>query len=126
TSDRRLKTNIRPIEGLAIIDRLFGKRYQWTSTGQDDFGLIAQEVEAVLPEAVVTDSKTGYKAVKYSNLVAPLIEASKELHEMCKDDRRRIASLETENAKLKADVEELREQMRKIMEHLEGRLGGGK
>lgn len=41
-------------------------------------GVIAQEVEKVFPEAVMTDSK-GMKSVAYGNLVAPLIEAIKEL-----------------------------------------------
>jgi hypothetical protein len=44
-----------------------------------DVGVIAQEVEAVLPEIVATRN-TGYKAVRYEKLVALLIEAVKELN----------------------------------------------
>ena len=45
-----------------------------------DIGVIAQEVEAVLPE-VVTTRDNGYKAVKYEKLVALLIQSNKELLE---------------------------------------------
>jgi len=42
-------------------------------------GLIAQEVEKVIPEVVSTDKADGYKSVEYSNMVAVLVEAVKEL-----------------------------------------------
>ena len=45
-----------------------------------DVGVIAQEIEAVLPE-VVTERDNGYKAVNYQKLTALLIEAVKELKE---------------------------------------------
>jgi hypothetical protein len=45
-----------------------------------DIGVIAQEIEAVLPE-VVTTRDNGYKAVKYEKLVALLIQSNKELLE---------------------------------------------
>ena len=41
--------------------------------------VIAQEVEKVFPEIVSTNNK-GYKSVEYGNLVAPLIEAIRELN----------------------------------------------
>jgi hypothetical protein len=52
-----------------------GKRRDQLATTQ--VGIIAQEVEAVLPEAVTTD-ETGYKSVRYDNLIPLLIEAIKE------------------------------------------------
>ena len=48
-----------------------------------DVGVIAQEVEKVLPE-LVSDRENGYKAVKYDKLTAVLIEAVKELSERVK------------------------------------------
>jgi hypothetical protein len=92
SSDERLKENIRPIENaLGIIEQLNGVRYEWTQDyidnhggedgyfiRKDDVGMIAQEVEAVLPELVV-DRNDGYKAMKYDRLVAVLIQAVKEL-----------------------------------------------
>lgn len=66
-----------------------------------DMGVIAQEVEKVFPEAVVTDEVTGYKSVAYSKLVAPLIEAVKELAGNDDKQSRDIASLKEENQMLK-------------------------
>lgn len=57
-------------------------------------GVIAQEVEKVFPELVSTDEQ-GRKKVEYEGLIAPLIEAVKELDE-------RVRSLETEIAALRA------------------------
>jgi len=56
-------------------------------------GVIAQEVEKVFPELVTTDEQ-GRKKVEYEGLIAPLIEAVKELDE-------RVRSLETEIAVLR-------------------------
>ena len=47
-------------------------------------GVIAQEVEAILPEIVAT-RKTGIKAVRYDKIVPLLIEAVKELSDKLKD-----------------------------------------
>lgn len=83
SSDRRLKNNIKPIaNALAIIDQLGGYSYDWNNkqdvyTGHD-YGVIAQEVEAVMPELVTTRAN-GYKAVKYERLIPLLIQAIKEL-----------------------------------------------
>ena len=79
-SDERLKSNIRPIENaLDIVCSLQGKIY--TKGGKDDqIGLIAQEVEKLLPQMVHTaEDEMGTKSVNYQNMVALLIEAVKEL-----------------------------------------------
>ncbi len=79
SSDQRLKANIRDIDDpVRLVDRLKGHRFQWKGDGSDDLGLVAQEVQAVLPEAV-RPGRNGYLAVKYDILVAPLIEAVKQL-----------------------------------------------
>jgi len=80
TSDARLKSNITSItDALAKVTQLNGKQY--TMYGQDDqIGLIAQEVEQVLPQMVHTrDDMMGTKAINYQNMVALLVEAVKEL-----------------------------------------------
>jgi trimeric autotransporter adhesin len=78
SSDRRLKSNIRALDNsLEKIIQLNGYSFDWNATGKKDIGVIAQEVEAVFPEAVRTNPITGMKAVEYGNLVAPLIEALK-------------------------------------------------
>ncbi len=86
SSDERLKENIQPIQNaLSKIESISGNTYDWkkgfenihSHTGSD-LGVIAQEVQSVLPE-VVTERETGYLAVDYIKLVPVLIEAIKEL-----------------------------------------------
>ncbi len=85
-SDRRWKHNITTLtNSLDRVQLLRGVSYEWKRHDFTDMnfpegiqiGLIAQEVEHVLPEVVNTNS-AGYKSVDYSKLVALLIEASKE------------------------------------------------
>lgn len=76
-SDIRLKTNIQTIDGLATLSKLRGVTFNWKKDGTLAAGVIAQEVEAVMPEAVHTDAD-GIKSVAYDQLIAPLIEAIKE------------------------------------------------
>lgn len=76
TSDIRLKSNISTLENaLSKINSLRGVSY--TKAGKPEIGVIAQEVELVIPEVV--EEVGEYKAVAYGNLVALLIEAIKEL-----------------------------------------------
>ena len=101
TSDIRLKENIKPIENaLDKISKISGNTYDWKSELKDvhgydgsDVGVIAQEIEAVLPQ-LVQDRDNGYKAVKYDKLVALLIEGIKE-------QQTQIHSLTIEIEKLK-------------------------
>jgi len=77
-SDERLKKNIHPItNALDKVQRLNGVTFNWKKSGDKDIGVVAQNVEKVLPELVVT-GPDGMKSVKYSNMVALLIEAVKE------------------------------------------------
>jgi hypothetical protein len=84
TSDIRLKTNIQPIpSALDKIDQISGVEYDWNSDLQStytghDVGVLAQEIEKILPEAVTT-REDGYKAVKYEKIIPLLIQAIKEL-----------------------------------------------
>lgn len=79
TSDERLKENITTIEGgLDKVSNLRGVEYDLKATGTHHLGVIAQEVEQVLPELVSTNDD-GIKSVAYQNLTAVLIEAVKEL-----------------------------------------------
>jgi len=68
---------------MALVRRLRGVTFEWSEDAQSarrgrDMGVIAQEVEEVFPELVSTDDD-GYKRVNYAGLIAPLIEAIKEL-----------------------------------------------
>ena len=78
-SDIRLKENISTIENATnIVKRLRGVNFDWKDTGRKSVGVIAQEVELVLPE-LVYENENGVKSVAYDKLVAVLIEAIKEL-----------------------------------------------
>lgn len=81
SSDERLKDNITPLEGaLNKISQIGGYEFDWnkdSSNSGHDVGVIAQEIEKVLPEIVV-NRDNGYKAVRYEKIVALLIEAIKE------------------------------------------------
>jgi hypothetical protein len=84
TSDMRFKTNITPISGaLDKITQIGGYEFDWVPNEEHhgfkghDVGVIAQEIEKVLPE-VVKERDSGYKAVKYEKIVPLLIEAIKE------------------------------------------------
>ena len=84
TSDARLKSNIKPItSALDKIDSINGVEYDWNTVLQadhigHDVGVIAQEIEQVLPEAVTTRT-SGYKAVNYDKIIPLLLQAIKEL-----------------------------------------------
>ncbi len=89
TSDVRLKDNIVPLSGaLAKVKSLQGISFSWKDSGQAEIGFIAQDVEKIVPELVVTGND-GLKAVKYGNIVALLVEA-------VKDQQAQIDSLEAE------------------------------
>jgi hypothetical protein len=84
SSDRRFKENIKNIpNALAKVLRIGGYEFDWISNVElhghegHDIGVIAQEIEEILPELVQT-RESGYKAVKYDKLVALLIEGMKE------------------------------------------------
>jgi hypothetical protein len=78
-SSRRFKTNIRPLEGaLETIEQLQGVSYQRKSDGRHEIGVVAEDVDSVLPEVVSRDSETNeVQGVDYARLAALLIEAVK-------------------------------------------------
>lgn len=99
-SDASLKTDVRPLErALADLARLRGVRFHWRKDGTPSVGVIAQEVEKVFPELVIT-SPAGTKSVEYGQLTAVLIEATKEL-----DAKNR--ELDAKNRELEARLERL-------------------
>jgi len=86
SSDIRLKENIVPIpNALEKIKQISGNTYDWKegydevhSHKGNDVGVIAQEIETILPQ-IVTNRDTGFKAVQYEKIIPLLIEAIKEL-----------------------------------------------
>ena len=123
-SDLRLKKDVETINGaLDKVLQLRGVSYYWKSKeemaaarGKDvgnfsygfgsekQIGVIAQEVEQIMPELVVTDNE-GFKAVKYENLTPVLIEAVKEQQAIIEKQNKRIEELE---AQMKAILEKLK------------------
>ena len=82
TSDERLKDNITPIEDpLAKVVSISGNTFDWNDKSEKsghDVGLIAQEIQEILPEAVIQRGN-GYLAVDYHKVIPLLVEAIKEL-----------------------------------------------
>lgn len=83
-SDARLKKNLEVIEGaLDKVDQLTGYVYDRIDIEARQVGLIAQDVQEVLPEAVI--QADGHLGVAYGNLVALLVNAIKELRQEVKE-----------------------------------------
>ncbi len=112
-SDIRYKKTIAPLTHcLDNVSRLQGVSYYWK---QDEFpdkqfkdkkeiGVIAQEVEKIYPELVITDAN-GYKSVDYSKFTPILIEAMKELIQQKDYLEKRVATLENENSNMRSDLD---------------------
>ena len=78
-SDERVKEDVNTIENASEkVSKLRGVSYKKIGEGNLRIGVIAQEIEKVMPEVVYTDPK-GMKSVAYANLVGLLIESNKEL-----------------------------------------------
>ena len=109
SSDIRFKENIQPIENaLQKVNQISGNTFDWKSDPEltilhgfkgKDIGVIAQEIEAILPE-IVTTRDSGYKGVKYEKLVPLLIEAIKELND-------KVNNLEETNLNLENNLKYL-------------------
>ena len=81
TSDREYKENITDYnsnEALQAVMALQSHRYSWKESGIEEIGLIADEVQDVLPEMVHVDADSGVKGLKYTKIIAVLSEALKE------------------------------------------------
>ena len=79
TSDIKYKTNVATISNaLDVVCQLRGVSFDWTATGNPSYGLIAQEVQQVIPE-VVSTTPQGTLALNYDSLIGYLVEAIKEL-----------------------------------------------
>lgn len=98
-SDIKIKKNIKTIDNaIWKVQQLRGVYYTHIIEGTKNIGLIAQEVEAVIPEVVNYDSRGDMKGVSYPNLVALLINAVKEQQEQINNLINRIELLESKNA----------------------------
>lgn len=81
-SDANFKDNIETVENaLDKVDNLRGVRFEWKRSGAPAYGVIAQELEEVLPELVHGGVGADPKTVNYNGIIGVLIEAIKELKE---------------------------------------------
>jgi hypothetical protein len=126
-SDSKLKKDIKLIDSsLQKIMKLNGYEFVWKNTWKKDMWVIAQEVEKVFPDIVweIADAKWDiYKTVEYANLIAPLIEAVKEIvaridtqeshHQALLDEQKKI------NEAQQREIDTLKEQNREILKRLE-------
>ena len=102
TSDATLKTDISTIENaVELISSIRGVRFTWKEKLTPSLGVIAQEVEAVIPE-LVTDGNP--KQVNYNGLIGVLVESVKELNTQVND--------------LKAENENIKETLSAILNKL--------
>eukprot|EP00735_Rhodelphis_limneticus_P007317 TRINITY_DN1983_c0_g1::TRINITY_DN1983_c0_g1_i1::g.22993::m.22993 TRINITY_DN1983_c0_g1::TRINITY_DN1983_c0_g1_i1::g.22993 ORF type:complete len:2853 (+),score=963.98,Peptidase_S74/PF13884.1/1.1e-16,DUF2345/PF10106.4/1.4e+02,DUF2345/PF10106.4/7e+02,DUF2345/PF10106.4/0.14,DUF2345/PF10106.4/1.6e+02,DUF2345/PF10106.4/2,DUF2345/PF10106.4/1.4e+03,DUF2345/PF10106.4/1.7e+02,DUF2345/PF10106.4/3.7,DUF2345/PF10106.4/0.0038,DUF2345/PF10106.4/30,DUF2345/PF10106.4/0.22,DUF2345/PF10106.4/0.0012,DUF2345/PF10106.4 len=115
TSDMRLKADIVRLsedDALDMVMKLRGVSFRWKDDvhgSERQYGLLAQEVEAVIPEAVSTDSQ-GYKSVAYTQLVAHLIEGTHALHRDMQTLQAEKAALQQQNTALEQRVTQLSQQ----------------
>jgi len=88
TSDINLKTNVNTIDNsLDIVNSLRGVSFNWKENGNKSYGVIAQEIEAVLPDLVTTKEN---KSVNYNGLVGVLLQAVKELSAEVEELKKKI------------------------------------
>ncbi|MCH8904367.1 MAG: tail fiber domain-containing protein, partial [Bacteroidetes bacterium] len=116
TSDRRLKKEIHTLENaLDKVMALRGVSYYWRVDEFKDrnldsrlqMGVIAQEIEEILPNVVDTD-KEGYKSVQYTQLVPLLIEAMQEQQAIIDQQNILLQSNAGSISSMKQDIENLR------------------
>ena len=139
-SDRRLKTVHGPfVRGLKELLQLKPISYNYNDDNpldlpneKDHIGFVAQEVEAVIPEAI-TYNKKGFLMVDNDPIIWTMLNAVKEVHGLCEmsqeqqksiesrvdSNEREIASLKAENAALKARLESETKSLKERLEVLE-------
>lgn len=93
SSDERLKENVKTLQNpIEKVKQLRGVSFDFIKDKKKQIGVIAQEVEKVIPE-VVEDRYDGYKGVNYGNLVGLLIEAIKEQQDQITELKKEIETL---------------------------------
>ncbi|KYG62686.1 hypothetical protein AZI87_15475 [Bdellovibrio bacteriovorus] len=108
SSDQRLKEKIEPLsDSLSKLLQIQGVQYEYIDKekfgSRRHIGVLAQDVEKVFPETVVTDEKSGLKSVAYDHLVAPIIEAIKSLYVEQEVQRKELTLLQKQNIDLKTE-----------------------
>mgnify|MGYP002789413383 FL=1 len=107
-SDARLKADLSPFgDALEAAMRVRPVRFKWIGDGKDDFGVIAQELRSVLPEAVTGDESKDSLTANYSKLAVVAIGAIQE-------QQAQIISLREQNNAKQRAIEELRARLERL------------
>jgi hypothetical protein len=95
-SDARLKTAIEPLSGdaLSTVMALRPVTFSWIDTGERQVGFVAQDVEAVLPDAIARPNGTDIRHIDLAALVSVLTKAVQEL-------QGEVAELREENRRMR-------------------------
>ncbi len=107
TSSAAFKTNIRTYENaLETVKKLRGVRFDWKDSGKPSVGLIAEEVDKVIPEVVAHNDKDA-TGVNYDSLVGVLVEAVKEQQGLIQAQKETVAQQQKTISALSEKVTEL-------------------
>jgi len=95
TSALRYKENVTDLDSVSSLYKLRPVKFNWKDSGNDDIGLIAEEVNKHVPELVHLDEEGGAEGIKYSKLTSLLIKAVQDQQEEIKDLKSRLDNLDT-------------------------------
>lgn len=84
TSDARLKKNVQGLNGMDMLSMVNPVQFNWKDSEKKSYGVIAQELEQILPE-LVGEREDGMKSVHYIPLIAMLVDAVKTLDARVKE-----------------------------------------
>ena len=95
TSALRYKENVTDLDSVSSLYKLRPVKFNWKDSGNDDIGLIAEEVNKHVPELVHLDGEGGAEGIKYSKLTSLLIKAVQDQQKEIKDLKSRLDNLDT-------------------------------
>ena len=124
TSSARFKHDIRPVTSATeLVDGLRPVRFRWNESGEEDFGLIAEEVAEVEPSLASFDGNGQVQGVKYRNLAAVLLAA---VQEQRAEQIRQLAARDAEIVALREALEVQRLETAERLAALESLLTEGR
>jgi len=119
-SSRRYKNDIRPLDiGSDKVLDMQPVRFRWKSTGKEDVGLIAEEVQQVVPDLVTYDASGEPAGVKYDRIAVYLLQTIKEQDKAIRELRGQLSELRDKKI---AEIESMKAQMNEMRVLLESIL----
>lgn len=120
-SDQRYKQNIvrldRSLDAIRSLGGYYYTREDY-EPGIRQIGLLAQEVKAVLPEAVCYDSANDKYSVNYNCLIAPVVEAIKELYDRSEAQQQIIQAQQSAIQAQQSEIQAQQSEIQKLLDHL--------